>query len=146
MGTAAGDGGGPVQSASPGPGNGIDVAVSDDEAAIAEVDVEALGELLDGDAVELIDVRREYEWEGGRIAGARHIELNQLSGAAQSIPRDRPVVFYCRTGNRSAMAAEAFRVAGYDARNLSGGIEAWRAAGHPLEREGGEVRTPLPAS
>jgi rhodanese-related sulfurtransferase len=146
MGTAARSGGGPVESASPDAGNGIDVAVSDHQAAVAEVDVEALGELLDGGAVELIDVRREYEWDGGRIAGARHIELNRLSGAAKSIARDRPVVFYCRTGNRSAMAAEAFRLAGYDARNLAGGIEAWNAAGRALEPEGGEVRAPLPAS
>lgn len=120
--------------------------MGDEQAAVEEVDVERLAKLLDAGELELIDVRRDYEWEGGRIAGARHVELNALSAAAESIPRDRPVVFYCRTGNRSAMAAEAFRLAGYDAHNLAGGIEAWAAAGRRLEPEGGVVRAPLPAS
>lgn len=108
--------------------------------------VDEVAELIAGGSVELIDVRRDYEWEGGRIAGSTHIELNDLSRAADSIPRDRPVVFYCRTGNRSAMAAEAFRQAGYDAHNLAGGIAAWVESGRELDPEGGEVRTPLPAT
>ncbi len=95
---------------------------------------------------ELIDVRRPYEFEGGRIAGARNLEMNELSAHAEDLPRERPVIFYCRSGNRSSMAAEAFRQAGYDAHHLAGGLEAWRADGRPLEPEGGEVRPPLPAS
>jgi hydroxyacylglutathione hydrolase len=117
-----------------------------EQATAEEVDVGQLAELLAAGNVELIDVRREYEWEGGRIAGARHVELNALTAASETIPRDRPVILYCRTGNRSAMAVEAFRLAGFDARNLAGGIEAWVAAGNQLEPEGGEVRAPLPAS
>jgi rhodanese-related sulfurtransferase len=120
--------------------------VSDEQATIGAIGVDELAGLLERGEVELIDVRREYEWDGGRIAGARHIELNDLSGAAHSIPRDRFVVFYCRSGNRSGMAAEAFRQAGYDAHNLAGGIAAWAEAGKELEPEGGEVRAPLPAS
>jgi rhodanese-related sulfurtransferase len=130
----------------PGAGDGIDVAVTDEEATIAALEIGELAELLARGEVELIDVRREYEWEGGRIAGARHIEINDLGRAADSIARDRTVVFYCRSGNRSAMAADAFRQAGYDARNLAGGIQAWADSGRELEPEGGEVRAPLPAS
>jgi rhodanese-related sulfurtransferase len=94
----------------------------------------------------LIDVRRDYEWEGGRIAGALHVEVNDLVAESESIPRDRPVVFYCRGGNRSAMAAAAFREAGFDAHNMAGGLQAWVDAGLELEPADGEVRTPLPAS
>ena len=94
----------------------------------------------------LIDVRRPYEYEGGRLPGARNIEMNDLSAAADSIPRDRPVLFYCRGGNRSSMAAQAFREAGYDAHSMAGGIEAWATAGRPLEPEDGEVRKPPPPS
>ncbi len=54
------------------------------------------------------------------------------------------MLFYCRSGNRSAMAADAFRQAGYEAHNLAGGIEAWVADSRPLEPEGGEV-APAPA-
>ena len=94
----------------------------------------------------MIDVRRRYEWDGGRLAGARHIEMNELPSAAESIPRDRPVLFYCRGGNRSAMAVEAFREAGFDAYSMAGGLQAWADEGRPLDPEGGEVRAPLPAS
>jgi rhodanese-related sulfurtransferase len=84
-----------------------------------------------GDAT-LVDVRRPDEWAEGRIPGARHIPLEELQGRAGEVP-DGPVVFYCRVGDRSEMAAAAFRDAGRDAASLSGGIEAWRSAGHPVE-------------
>ena len=115
------------------------------EASESELSPEQLEDLLAGGA-ELIDVRRPYEWDGGRIAGARHIEMNELSAAAGSLPRERSIVFYCRGGNRSQMAAEAFRQGGWDAYHLAGGIAAWAEAGRPLEPEDGEVRAPLPAS
>jgi len=102
-------------------------------------------ELIASGAV-VIDVRRRYEWDGGRLAGARHIEMNELAPAAESVPRDRPVLFYCRGGNRSAMAVEAFREAGFEAYNIAGGLQAWADSGRPLDPEDGEVRAPLPAS
>jgi rhodanese-related sulfurtransferase len=49
------------------------------------------------------------------------------------------VVFYCRVGARSAMAADAFRNAGFDAHTLAGGLLAWVDAGLPLGPEGGHV-------
>ena len=101
-------------------------------------------ELLEGGGAELIDVRRDYEHEAGHIGGSRHIEMNGLTAAADSIPNDRPVVFYCRSGDRSAMAAEAFSQAGYDAHNLTGGLAAWAEAGLPLEPKDGEVAETRP--
>ena len=89
--------------------------------------------------VQLVDVREDYEWEAGRLAGARHIELERVASEAPTIDREKPVVFYCRVGARSGMAANAFRRAGYDAYSMDGGITAWDAAGLPLEPEGGEV-------
>ena len=65
--------------------------------------------------IQLIDVREDYEYESGRVAGARHVELQQIAGQAETIDREKPVVFYCRVGSRSSMAADAFRRAGYDA-------------------------------
>lgn len=89
--------------------------------------------------MQLIDVRQDHEWEAGRIAGARHLELTQLAAAAATVERDRPVVFYCRSGVRSAMATEAFTEAGFDAHNMAGGLIAWDAAGLPLDPDGGYV-------
>lgn len=101
-----------------------------------------VSELLQQGAIQLIDVRQPHEHEAGRIAGDRLLELGELAGQAASIDRDTPVVFYCRSGARSAMATQAFVQAGYDAHNLAGGIEAWTAAGLPLDPEDGYVAEP----
>jgi rhodanese-related sulfurtransferase len=119
--------------------------VSDKAATETELDPQRAAELVASGA-ELIDVRRPYEYEGGHLVGARNVEMNELSAAADSISRDRPVLFSCRTGDRSGMAAQAFREAGYDAYNLAGGVVEWIAAGQPIEPEGGEVVQPLPPS
>jgi rhodanese-related sulfurtransferase len=94
--------------------------------------------LAAGEAV-LIDVREPYEWDAGRIAGAKHIELEHLGGRADELPKDKPVIFQCRLGRRSAFATQAFRAAGFDAYNMSGGLQAWADEGLPLEPDGGTV-------
>ena len=67
------------------------------------------------------------------------IVLDRLSAEAHSIDPATPVVFYCRSGARSAMATQAFAEAGFDAHNMAGGLLAWDAAGLPLEPDGGFV-------
>ena len=98
--------------------------------------------LLEQDEIQLIDVREPHEHQAGRIAGDRHVELNQLAVQLETIERDKPVVFYCRSGSRSAMASEAFRGAGFDAHNLLGGLLEWQAGGLPLEPADGHVADP----
>jgi rhodanese-related sulfurtransferase len=105
----------------------------------SDLSPDRVAELLESGEVELIDVREPYEHAAGRIAGARHVELERLASQAEAIPRDRPVVFHCRLGARSAMAAQAFRAAGWDARNMAGGIQAWSDRGLPLDPPGGHV-------
>jgi len=95
--------------------------------------------LLDDGTVQLIDVRERHEHAAGRIAGGRLIELGMLSAQAQTIDGSVPIVFYCRSGARSAIAADAFVQAGFEAHNLAGGLLAWEAAGLPLEPDGGHV-------
>jgi rhodanese-related sulfurtransferase len=98
-----------------------------------------VADLLAGGA-QVIDVRETYEREAGRIPDdSAHIELDRLTAEADSIDRERVVVFYCRTGSRSALAAQAFAAAGYEAHNLDGGLKAWVADGLPLEPAGGRV-------
>jgi rhodanese-related sulfurtransferase len=103
-----------------------------------EITPQRAAELL-ADGASVIDVRESYEREAGYIEGTRHIELERLASSAETIDRERPVVFHCRLGLRSAMAASAFRAAGYDAYTLSGGIQAWVDAGLPIEPDGGYV-------
>jgi rhodanese-related sulfurtransferase len=92
------------------------------------------------DGAQVIDVREPYEREAGRIPDdSAHIELDRLSDEAGSIDRERTVVFYCRSGSRSLLAAQAFAAAGYDAHNLDGGLKAWVAEGLPIEPADGRV-------
>jgi rhodanese-related sulfurtransferase len=94
--------------------------------------------LADGSAT-VIDVREPYEREAGHIAGTEHIELERLASKAETISREKPVIFQCRLGARSLMAAQAFKRAGYDAWSMAGGIQAWHDQGRPLEPADGHV-------
>jgi rhodanese-related sulfurtransferase len=104
-----------------------------------EIAPDELAERLRNGEVALVDVREPYEWEAGRIEGSRHVELERLASQAETIERDRPVVFACRLGARSAMAAQAFRTAGWDAWSLRGGLTLWHDQGLPIAPEGGYV-------
>ena len=104
-----------------------------------DVGPDEVAELQRRGAVQLVDVREDYEWDAGRIPDARHITLSELAAHADSIERDTPVVFICRVGGRSTMAAQAFRRAGYDAYSLDGGMLAWAGSGLPRDPPDGTV-------
>ena len=103
-----------------------------------EVSREEAQKLVEAGA-QLVDVRADHEWDAGRIAGAKHVPLAELAERTGEIDKERPVVLYCRGGNRSTMAAEALAAAGFDAAKMSEGIVGWSEAGLPLEPEGGYV-------
>jgi hydroxyacylglutathione hydrolase/adenylyltransferase/sulfurtransferase len=104
-----------------------------------EVTPEQTQTALADDSAQVIDVRETYEWEAGRIDGALHIELERLASNAAKIDTDRPVIFHCRLGARSAMAAQAFRGVGIDAYSMAGGLKRWADEGRPLTPEGAVV-------
>ena len=107
-----------------------------------QTDVEP-GELAEwmgrDEQLQVVDVREPYEREAGHIAATSHIPLVELTARADEIDRERPVVFYCRVGSRSDMAAQAFRAAGFNALSMSGGLVRWAAEDRPLSPEGGHV-------
>ncbi len=70
----------------------------------------------------IVDVRSEGEFRGGAYRGAINVPLQALSGRLARIPRDRPVVVYCASGSRSAMAARILRKAGYADVSNAGGL------------------------
>jgi rhodanese-related sulfurtransferase len=100
---------------------------------------ERVAEMHEAGEVQLIDVRTSGEWDAAHVAGARHVELDEIQGQADTIEKDRPVVFQCRGGSRSEMVASAFRDSGWDAYNMEGGLRAWEERDLPLEPEGGHV-------
>lgn len=104
-----------------------------------EVTPEETAQVLADGTATVVDVREPYEREAGHIDGTLHIELERLASRSDEIPKDKPVVFYCRGGVRSAMAAQAFEAAGFEAKSMAGGITRWDAEGRPLSPEGGTV-------
>jgi rhodanese-related sulfurtransferase len=104
-----------------------------------EVTTEQTARALAEDGAQVVDVREQYEWDEGRIEGVIHIEMERLASSADRIERERPVIFHCRLGARSAMAAQAFRRAGYDAYSMAGGIQQWANEFRPMVPEGARV-------
>ena len=100
-----------------------------------EIDADGLEAAGD---VQLVDVRTPEEREAGRIpSDTGHIPFEELHARAAELDRDRPIVFYCRSGDRSAVAAEAFEASGFDAASLAGGILAWQEGGREVTGEVG---------
>lgn len=93
--------------------------------------------LREGSAV-LLDVREDFERASEWIPGSWHHALSQLDPkAVRRICDGKRIVFHCRSGKRSHEAAAQFRDAGELVFHLAGGIEAWKAAGMPVERATG---------
>jgi adenylyltransferase/sulfurtransferase len=93
-----------------------------------EFDVTAreLKEELDrGRDLLLLDVREPLEFAINRIAGAQLLPLAELPARLDALGSSPDIVAYCKTGARSATAAQLLRSAGFHARNLAGGIEEW---------------------
>jgi adenylyltransferase/sulfurtransferase len=75
---------------------------------------------------ELIDVREAFEYEIARIDGAKLIPLGEIAERADELPRERPIVVHCHSGQRSAQAVRLLQQRGFDkVYNLEGGIDAW---------------------
>jgi rhodanese-related sulfurtransferase len=89
--------------------------------------------------LQVVDVREAYEHEAGHIAGTLHVPLSQLPGIAQTLDRERPLVFYCRVGSRSELAAQAMRMAGFESYSMTGGLLRWADEGRPLAPPDGSV-------
>ncbi len=100
----------------------------------ATVDAKTVNELRNNPDVLIIDVREDYEYAAGHIAGATLIPLGQLSSRLSEIPKDKTVVAVCRSGNRSGQATELLRQAGYDVHNMAGGMISWEQAGLDIQR------------
>jgi rhodanese-related sulfurtransferase len=89
------------------------------------------------DGAWLLDVREHDEWAAGHVPGARHIPLGELGARAGEVPQGQAVYVICRSGGRSGRAAEALAGAGWQAINVTGGMQGWAAAGRPMTAESG---------
>jgi rhodanese-related sulfurtransferase len=104
---------------------------------VPEIDAVDLKTRLDQrDPVQLIDVRTAGEFAGGHIAGAVNVPINGLRSALPTLAldRQRPVIAICQTAHRSSPAVRVLKQAGFDARQLRGGMIAWNRTKFPTTK------------
>ncbi len=100
-----------------------------------DVDVQTLKAALEQGA-RVVDVRTPEEFATGHVPGALNVPVDAvdpMNEQLQSLGKENPVYFICAKGGRSASAADELAAAGFKAMNVTGGTDAWRAAGLPLE-------------
>jgi rhodanese-related sulfurtransferase len=88
---------------------------------------------LDPSATLLLDVRRPDERARGFIPGSMHIPLDELRQRLSELPRDREIIAYCQSGQRSYNAARMLSQHGFRVRNLTGSYRTWKTAQPPGE-------------
>ncbi|MGI9474862.1 MAG: MBL fold metallo-hydrolase [Rubripirellula sp.] len=97
--------------------------------------------LIEAGSVQVLDVRADTEWNGGHIPKAHHYFLGQLPTSLGHLDRNTQFVTQCLSGARSAIAASLLQAEGFDVIDMSGGLEAWKNAGFPIQ----QVNTMQPA-
>lgn len=98
--------------------------------------VEKLNEMMDATEVFLLDVREDAEVaETGMIPGATHIAIRTIGQNLDQIPTDQPVIVYCKSGFRAALAAGALHVMGYNnVRAFPPSMNGWLEAGEEVAK------------
>ena len=104
-----------------------------------DIDPATAQQLISTGKVTLIDVREDNEWAAGHAPHATHIPLGALDPAA--FRADQELIAVCRSGGRSGKATRRLRAAGLTVYNLTGGMQAWAAAGLPVRRDDGTPGT-----
>ena len=94
------------------------------------ISVSTCKKIIDSEDALLLDVRTASECASGIINGAVNIPLDKLESSADQLPRDKKILVYCATGNRSQMACNILALHGIEnSANVDGGIFAWKREG-----------------
>ena len=104
-------------------------------------DSEGFAELITKPDVVLLDVRTADEFKEGHIENALNIDVKQddFMEKTKALPKDKTIAVYCRSGKRSANAADKLASEGYKVVNLLGGIIAWKDGGRAVTTDTYEV-------
>ncbi|MGA8200509.1 MAG: rhodanese-like domain-containing protein [Candidatus Sulfotelmatobacter sp.] len=105
-------------------------------AELPQMSVDVLNLRLQNEDVQVLDVRREREWEEGHIEGASWWPLDNFKVAPPEIDRTVPIAVHCKGGYRSMIACSLLQRAGFqNVVNVVGGFDAWQAAKLPIAVE-----------
>ncbi len=98
------------------------------------IDVHEAKTMIDAGGVQVIDTREPHEHAEGHVPGSLRIQHMAVLAQADKLAKDRPILFICKSGGRSAVAAEFAAALGMtDLYNVDGGHDAWAAAGYPMD-------------
>ena len=102
-------------------------------ATLSQISPAELSEKLGQNRLQVLDVRREPEWETGHIAGAAWWPLDHFKVSTPEIDHDAPIAVHCKSGYRSAIACSLLLRAGFrSVCDVSGGLDAWQQAKLPV--------------
>jgi len=106
---------------------------SKEVARISQLSVLELSGIVEEEPIQLVDVRRQAEWDEGFIRGAVHKPLATLAASVSDLNPARATAVYCKGGYRSSIATSILQRAGFrDVMNVTGGFDAWRACDLPF--------------
>jgi hydroxyacylglutathione hydrolase len=105
-------------------------------ATISQISVNELEQRLKSNGIQVLDVRREPEWESAHIAEATWWPLDNFKVSPPEMDRDATIAVHCKSGYRSMIASSLLQRAGFkDVINVSGGFDAWQQAKLPSVNE-----------
>jgi rhodanese-related sulfurtransferase len=98
----------------------------------AEVTVDKAYEMYQQGAF-VLDVREQSEWDEYHAPNTTLIPLGELAARVSEVPKDKPVVVVCRSGNRSQEGRDILKQAGFtNITSMAGGLKTWRDKGYPI--------------
>ena len=110
------------------------MAVKNELEPFTRISVQEAKEMIDDGDVQVVDTREPFEHVEGHVPGSLNIPHMATLPRAAELATDRPILFICKSGNRSAVAAEFAATMGLtDLYNVEGGHDDWREAGYPIE-------------
>jgi rhodanese-related sulfurtransferase len=97
---------------------------------------QAFKQAVDKQEALLVDVRTPAEYASGHLAGSINVDWTSSGYEAEfaKLPKDKPLLLYCRSGGRSGQALEYLQAKGYQVQHMEGGIGAWMNAGLPVTK------------
>ncbi|HEY5026886.1 MAG TPA: rhodanese-like domain-containing protein [Candidatus Angelobacter sp.] len=110
-------------------------------ASVPQITVQELSDRRHGGRLQVLDVRREGEWQAGHIEGAEWFPLDNFKVSAPELAPSTPVAVHCQGGYRSMIACSLLQRAGLEnVINVAGGFDAWKQAAFPVEAPQPEVQ------
>lgn len=110
------------------------MAIKNELEPFTRIDVHEAKEMIDAGNVQVVDSREPHEHHEGHVPGSLNIPHMATLTRGADLAEDLPILFVCKSGHRSALAAEFAATLGRaDLYNVEGGHDAWAKAGYEME-------------